>query len=290
MVAPYSVIIGMLILTVVEEGDRMSVLQWATVVTGLWIVARQSVAIREYRHISEQQRHDLIASISHELRTPLAAVTGFTQVLNDDPDLDRAERVEMISIVNAQANHLARIVGDLVDAARDQLESTTLHRTDLDVGDLVRSAVAMARGDERALDTHVVVDVEDGLAVEGDLTRLRQVLVNYITNAGRYGGGRIEVRAFGTDDQVVVEVHDDGPGVPKKHEVAIWDRFDRGAHAQGSEVRGSGLGLAIVRQLVSAHGGRTGQHRSPTLGGACFWLALPRRSTMAPVEEEASAV
>ena len=72
-----------------------------------------------------------------------------------------------------------------------------------------------------------------------------------------------------------MEVQDNGPGIPKKYAVTIWDRFERGAHTYLSRVQGSGLGLAIARQLVNAHGGHTGHRSSDRLGGACFWLSIP---------------
>jgi len=74
-------------------------------------------------------------------------------------------------------------------------------------------------------------------------------------------------------------VHDNGAGVPKKHEFSIWDRFERGAFTFMSDIQGSGLGLPITRGLVAAHHGRTGYRRSEHLGGACFWLTIPSSGT-----------
>ena len=78
-----------------------------------------------------------------------------------------------------------------------------------------------------------------------------------------------------TTNETIIEVHDNGPGIPKKHEFTIWDRFERGPHTYLSKVQGSGLGLAIARQLVAAHNGHTGNDPSERLGGACFWLTIP---------------
>ncbi len=121
------------------------------------------------------------------------------------------------------------------------------------------------------------VSVDPDLVVYGDQERLRQVLTNFVTNAVRYGGGRVHVAAGSSAGSVVVEVHDDGPGVPKKYELSVWDRFERGSHRLLSGVPGSGLGLAIARQLIEGHGGQTGYRRSEILGGACFWFVVPAR-------------
>ena len=91
-----------------------------------------------------------------------------------------------------------------------------------------------------------------------------------------YQQGTVEVHAHPTtNSEAIIEVHDNGPGIPKKYEVTIWDRFERGPHTYLSKIQGSGLGLAIARQLVAAHHGHTGHHPSERLGGACFWLTLP---------------
>lgn len=289
MIAPYTAIAILFALTLGEFGGQATTLQIATAAVGLLIIARQGVAIRETREVVEKQRNDLVASISHELRTPLTAMAGFTEILDDQPDLDPAEKAELISIVNSQTRYLTRIVGDLVEVARDKLDRTTLTYATIDADSLVQSAIGMLTNG--ASTSRITTHVQPGLTVTGDADRLRQVLVNYLTNAGRYGNGIVEVHArTTTKGQTVIEVHDNGPGIPKKHEITIWDRFERGAHTYLSKVQGSGLGLAIARQLIIAHGGHTGHHPSPQLGGACFWLTLPNTSPIIEVTSVAAAV
>jgi signal transduction histidine kinase len=278
MVAPYSAIAVLFALTLAEVGRSPTVLQIASGAVGMLIITRQAVAIRENREVVEKQRNDLVASLSHELRTPLTAMTGFTEILDKSPDLDPSDRIEMISIVNSQTRHLARIVGDLVEVARAKLDATQLHFEEIDVSDFVESAIRMLSWDVSQV--RIATHVEPGLTITGDVDRLSQVLVNYLTNAGRYGNGMVEVHAFTIDDRVVVEVDDNGPGIPKKYEHTIWERFERGAHTYMSDVQGSGLGLAIARQLIAAHGGGTGHRLSERLDGACFWFTVPVVATV----------
>jgi signal transduction histidine kinase len=273
MLAPYTAIAVLFALTFAEIGGSATTLQIAASTVGLLIIARQGVAIRENREVVEKQRNDLVASISHELRTPLTAMTGFTEILDQAPNLDRSDRIEMISIINSQTKHLARIVGDLVEVARNNLETTKLTLEEIDVSTLVDSAIEMLAYD--AAPARITTAIEPDLTVTGDIDRLRQVLLNYLTNARRYGNGIVEVHARSLNHQVLIEVHDNGPGIPKKYELTIWERFERGAHTYMSGIQGSGLGLAIARQLVAAHHGHTGHHPSQRLGGACFWLTLP---------------
>jgi signal transduction histidine kinase len=273
LVAPYSAIAVLFALTMGELGGQATVLQAATAIVGVTIILRQGVAIRETREVVERQRNDLVASISHELRTPLTAMSGFMEILAEEPDLDVAERDEMIAIVNTQTQHLTRIVGDLVEVARDKLQAVRLKPVLLPVDGVAASAVDLVAKSESAV--AVTIEVEPGLTVVADPDRLHQVLVNFLTNAFRYGRGQVHLVARTERSSVVIEVHDNGPGVPKKYELTVWDRFQRGSHTFLSEVQGSGLGLAIARQLITAHGGHTGYRRSETLGGACFWLSIP---------------
>ncbi len=285
MVAPYTAIAVLFALTLGELGGQATTLQVATAVVGILVIARQGVAIKETRDVVEKQRNDLVASISHELRTPLTAMSGFTDILDEQPDLERSDRMEMISIVNAQTKHLSRIVGDLVEVARDKLGATRLTYSTIAASELVDSAVGMLTNGASVAE--ITTHIESDLTVLGDVDRLRQVLVNYLTNAARYGNGAIEVRAYRDGTRTMIEVHDDGAGIPKKYDLTIWDRFERGPHTYLSAVQGSGLGLSIARQLVEAHDGHTGHRVSELLGGACFWLGIPAvRSDVGSVEAD----
>ena len=273
IVAPYSVVVALFAVTLAASGGRATLLQASTAVVGLMVIARQGVGIRETRQVVEKHRNDLVASISHELRTPLTAMSGFVDILDASPDLDPVERAEIVGIVASQTKHLTRIVGDLVDVARDSLWTVALNHDEIDVAGLVGTATEILGAE--AASARITTHIEPGLTITGDRGRLCQALVNYLTNALRYGNGVVEVCGRSTGHEVIVEVHDNGPGITKKFDLVIWERFERGAHTYLSDTPGSGLGLAIVRQLVSAHGGRSGHHPSERLGGACFWISLP---------------
>jgi signal transduction histidine kinase len=276
---PYAAIALLFGLTLLETGGDASTLQIASGIVGLLVIGRQGVAIRENRQLVEKQRTELIASISHELRTPLTGVIGFTALLDTEWEtIDDGERAEMISIVNEQAQHISRIVTDLVGLARNTLATTPLEFGDHDVDLLVRDGVAMV---PRLVDGTVTLetDIQPGLTIYGDRGRLIQVLVNYLTNAIRYGNGSIQLDAHTEDGQTVIDVHDNGPGVQKRYEEAIWDRFERGAHRYDATVPGSGIGLPIARMLVEAHGGTASYQRSPKLGGSSFTMSIPTQAT-----------
>ncbi|HEX5672348.1 MAG TPA: ATP-binding protein, partial [Acidimicrobiia bacterium] len=125
-------------------------------------------------------------------------------------------------------------------------------------------------------------DVEPGLYAYLDPDRIRQVLDNLVSNAIRYGRGNVYVSASTVDDDVVFEVHDDGPGIPRKYELAIWEQFERGPNRLNANVPGSGIGLAVVELIVRRHGGTATHEKSRRLGGACFRVVLPNRRRPAP--------
>ena len=232
------------------------------------MVVRQNLAVREKRELLERQRDDLIASVSHELRTPLTGIQGYAQLLAESwDDLETEERVEMLDTINTQANHLGHVVSDLIDVARDRLQSVKLTLIDYGAADIVREAVATAGGGRGI---RIEADPEARIWAEPD--RIRQVLVNLITNAIRYGGSEILVTAARNGQVVEFAVHDDGEGVPAKFQADMWGRFERGFHKGDMSVPGSGIGLSVARDLVAAHGGT---NRLGARGAA-----LPSRSSV----------
>lgn len=280
MVAPYGAAAAMLSMLVfrieAQTADLVTIeLLVGAVAVVILIIVRQALAIRETRELVERQRSALVSSISHELRTPLTAMVGFLDILSDPvQEMNEESRQELTGVVNQQATYMARIVSDLV----------MLNRKDPDLG-LEESTVSLKSVVARtvaSLDldsgSGVVTEVAPELAAYMDPDRIHQVLVNLLTNAARYGGPNRLVVGNRVGDDVVLEVHDDGDGVPKRFELMIWDRFERGAHRYNAGTPGSGIGLAVVAMLVKAHHGFVGYRRSERLGGACFTVTLPGRA------------
>ena len=248
---------------------------------------RQTAAIRENRDLVESQRATLVSSISHELRTPLTAMVGFLGLLADPevgPRLTADERAEMLSTVYAQSTYMSRIVHDLVMLARGNLDLIELRKSPTDVRDLVSSSVASVDGGRQEL----IVDVADGLQALVDADRVRQIIVNMLSNANRYGGDKVAVIARAENSTLHIDVHDDGPGVPKKFELTIWDQFERGPNRLNATVPGSGIGLAVVNAIARSHGGSADYRQSERLGGACFSITIPRAVIGPDVPAESS--
>ncbi|MDP3985038.1 MAG: HAMP domain-containing sensor histidine kinase [Acidimicrobiia bacterium] len=279
MVAAYGAVLGVVgvlvyDLTVGLPSSDRAVVGVGVVVLGALAVARQSAAIRENRLLVETARDRLVASVSHELRTPLTAAVGFTELLRTRWDsLPEAERIEIMTLTGRSLEQLSRLVSDLLMVQRGYLDSRTLRLGPVRADELaVRSVAALPE-----LAVHdVEVDVPSDLKAETDPDRAVQILTGLLDNAFKYGRPPVTLRARPRGEMVVFEVHDAGPGIAARHQVDIWEAFERGAHRLDAQRPGSGLGLTTARALARALGGSIGYRRSRELGGACFEVSLPQ--------------
>lgn len=289
LVAPYTVAVGMVGLLLWDQATTEALthrgLLIGTLMVGGLVIARQAVAIQENRVLVEEQRSALVSSISHELRTPLTAMVGFLSLLDEEEQigLSAAERGEMIGIVKAQAEYMGGIVTDLVMLAREDPSQIVLDLQVTSIEQVMSDAIHAISGDE-----DVQVSADPGITAVIDAGRIQQVLVNFISNSLRYGGPSRLLRAYVEDSQLHFEMHDDGEGVPKKYELAVFRRFERGANKLNAQVQGSGIGLAVVAAIAKAHGGKAGYRESELLGGACFSMSIPWTAGALPPETDAA--
>ncbi|VAW06816.1 hypothetical protein MNBD_ACTINO01-2448 [hydrothermal vent metagenome] len=285
VIVPYAPAVGLLVLFIVDSIVSESVdyiLLTGTIFVGLLVIARQGVAIAENRAHIEQQRNALVSTISHELRTPLTAIAGFVDIIREaDDSIDDDERYEMLDIVHQQTDYMSRIVSDLIMLARGTGSEINLIVREVTMIDLVTSAIHASGVAPQS----VTVDCPPDLIGFVDPGRLQQVLVNLLTNAARYGGPHRLVRVSAKGSGLILEVHDDGTGIPRRYEVRVWERFERGPNRLNAAIPGSGIGLAIVQAIASAHGGTASYRTSEELGGACFAVTLPARGAVAEAQQ-----
>jgi signal transduction histidine kinase len=256
----------------IAHGTDAVLLLDAVLAVGILIFLRQLVAIRRNQQRVEKQRSELVASVSHELRTPLTAIVGYLNLLNEDGDDFPADaRQEMIAEASNQADHMARLVSDLVMLARGVHRNLPLEISEVPLSTIVNSALRVVE----TTGTKIETDLAPDFSVRVDAVRVQQALSNLLSNAVRYGGDTaiLVSRIEGSD--LVFEMHDNGDGVPTKYEALIWQRFERGANRLNASNPGLGIGLAIVEAIVVSHGGKASYRRSERLGGACFSLLFP---------------
>lgn len=221
----------------------------------------------------EQLRTALVADVAHELRTPLTTLRGYTEALSDgvvEPT------PEMLRTIHDEIERLTRIVQDLDTLARRERSTRERVRAEVDLGDAVRRAVALAKPDLASRSIVVRFDEERDLPhpfAEPD--GIGQVVANLVQNAARYttDGGEIIVRLRADESAVSCAIANTGPEIPRAELPLIWERLHRVDPSRTRSSGGSGIGLAIVREIVEAHGGDVGADSSG--GQTTVWFRLP---------------
>ena len=219
-------------------------------------------------------KSEFVAMASHELRTPLTSIAGFSStILRLWETITEANKFRYVGVIDEQARRLTRLVEDLLTLS--SIESGSLRVNGSEV--FVETAVLQAIQDVGA--QGVSVSCATNLAVNVDPDHLIQIMVNYLTNALKYGGHptHVEVISHGADVQICVS--DCGAGVPDEFVDRLFERFaqadpDQSRSSSNDDGRGTGLGLSIVRALAVAHGGDAWyEPGEPT--GSCFFARLP---------------
>ena len=230
----------------------------------------------------ERVRQEFVANVGHELRTPLTAIRAAVETLLEGGMDDGEHRERFLRIVERQADHMGALIDDLTDLSRIETGAVALERSETDLAEIAREAVAQARERHPAAAVDVAVEIPAGTVAWIDRRRLVQVLVNLVENAVKFNrpGGHVWVRAAVDDAHTRVEVVDDGIGIPSDGLSKIFNRFYRVDAARSKEVPGTGLGLAIVKHLVRLHGG-TVEVRSELGRGSTFVINLPNSRTVA---------
>lgn len=243
---------------------------------------------------SERMKNDFISSVSHELRTPLTAIDGWSETLITGGGTDPEEVMQGLEIIQKESRRLTRMVEELLDFARIESGRMKLEVETFDLEMELYEAVYMYENmlsnTDMTLTYHT--DGVDNYFISGDRHRMKQVFLNIIDNAAKYGrsGKRIEVELSHTGKNVTVTVRDFGVGIPEGELPFVKERFYKGS----SKERGSGIGLAVTDEIVKLHGGtltissRAGQGTAVTVSVPAIDVhtALGVETSIASITEE----
>ncbi|HXS45861.1 MAG TPA: HAMP domain-containing sensor histidine kinase [Solirubrobacterales bacterium] len=225
----------------------------------------------------DRMKDEFVLTASHELRSPLTSVQGFAELLLLERERLTPKQAETVEVILDNTRHLVRLLNDLLDLARSDAGRLTIRPEPTDAASLIEDAVrtmgAQLDGRRQELSQEIGADLPQ---VEADRDRIRQVLVNLLTNANEYcpEGAGIEVKARRAGAEVEIDVIDNGPGIPPEQLDHIFERFTRGDAGETQRVGGTGLGLAISKSLIELHGGTIAA--SSTAGkGSIFRVRLP---------------
>ncbi|MDB4933639.1 MAG: rcsC [Labilithrix sp.] len=239
---------------------------------------------------ADRRKDEFLATLAHELRNPLAPIRSGLDVLKRARDEATRRRAEQT--IERQLGHMVRLVDDLLDVSRISRGQVELQRTRLALSAVIETAVETSRPSiEEGKHSLTVAMSEEPFWVDGDLTRLAQVVANLLNNAAKYTpeGGRIELDVHAERGDAVIRVTDTGTGIDAQALPRVFELFTRGALHQGRAQGGLGIGLSLVRDLVKMHGG-TVAAESPGVGhGSTFKVRLPLAAPVRPVESSAGA-
>jgi K+-sensing histidine kinase KdpD len=261
-----------------DEVDLVTLLgrQIGYAVQNIRTYAAERSAAEELRRLSAL-RADFVSLVSHELRAPMASIIGCATTLRERwRELQPDQRESFLALISDETKRLSTLIGDVLDTSRIEAGTFTYVFSDVDLAELVRETAAMVElgHDEVSVRTRVERMLP---VVQGDRERLRQLLVNLLTNAAKYtvAGDEIEVKAGSSNGLVTVTVRDHGPGIPAEQHSLVFEKFGRLNHG-GKSKPGAGLGLFIARSIAEAHGGSL-ELSSERGMGATFTLRLPMR-------------
>ena len=264
-----------------------------------------AVALRQLHRQQElaRLRTEFVSGVSHELRTPLAQIRWFAELLHLGKLRSDEERSRSAGIIDQEARRLTYLVENVLNFSRSEKGTNRVTPEPLDLDTEIRDAVEMftplARSRRMTLRTS-----PSRLAVTADRNALRQILLNLLDNAAKYGpaGQTITVGSDASPatggTRVRVWVEDEGPGIPPSDRVRVWEPYVRLNRAAESATGGSGIGLSVVRELVALHHGATWIEGASAGGGARVVIELPARAAsevtpqpqLAPEQEHAPAV
>ncbi|UTA47136.1 ATP-binding protein [Simiduia sp. 21SJ11W-1] len=248
-------------------------------------VQRRTAALEDAMAAAEEAnrgKSEFLAQMSHEIRNPLNGVLGVADLLMDAGLT--AEQQQLAQIITHSGQHLMGVINDILDWSKVEAGQLELEARPVDLRTLVHEVAALFQHRTGAIALHLDIDDAVPAWVEGDSTRMRQILVNLLSNAFKFTReGEVQVR-LGWRQGLEVAIEDTGIGIAKDKLARLFHRYVQGDSSVNRKFGGTGLGLAICKGLAEAMGGRI-EVRSTVGVGSCFTLWLPLADTQAPKQE-----
>ncbi|HAC5343361.1 TPA_asm: PAS domain-containing protein [Listeria monocytogenes] len=241
--------------------------------------------ITQIRHL-ENVRSEFVTNVSHELKTPVTALKGFAETLLDGAMYDEMLLKKFLTIIKEESDRLHRLIMDILALSRIEQNPVPENVELVEVDDVIEQSARTIF--EMATEKNIQVIIPEktipSVTIETDRDKLQQILINLLSNAINYTpvDGKVEVKLIEQEAEVIIEVTDNGIGIPAKDIDRVFERFYRVDKARSRHSGGTGLGLSIVKHLVENCGGRI-EVESQEEVGSTFRVTLPKKPNKYPV-------
>ena len=236
----------------------------------------------EMLRANEQFRKEFLMNLAHELRTPIFSIQGYVDTLLGGALEDKEVNRKFLTNASKSTDRLVRLVDDLDEISKLESGKIPVIQETFVIQDLIKDVYEelSLKARERDIQLLLKKGTERPIYVNADKQKIKQVLVNLVENAIKYGNdqGSVIAGCYEMDDKhVYIEISDDGPGIAEEHLPRIFERFYRADRSRARAIGGTGLGLAIVKHIIEAHG-QTVNVRSKLGVGSSFGFTLDRTS------------
>ncbi|HHQ0291542.1 TPA: two-component system histidine kinase PnpS [Listeria innocua] len=236
--------------------------------------------ITQIRHL-ENVRSEFVTNVSHELKTPVTALKGFAETLLDGAMYDEMLLKKFLTIIKEESDRLHRLIMDILALSRIEQNPVAENIEPVDVDEVIEqsSRTIFEMATEKNIQVSVPEKTIPPIIIETDRDKLQQILINLLSNAINYTpvDGKVEVKLINQEAEVIIEVTDNGIGIPAKDIDRVFERFYRVDKARSRHSGGTGLGLSIVKHLVENCGGRI-EVESQEEVGSTFRVTLPKKA------------
>lgn len=241
-----------------------------------WAIQKENEILQ--MKASETYRREFIGNVSHELKTPIFNIQGYILTLLDGGLYDEEVNMKYLKRTNKSVDRMINIVDDLEVISRLESEETQLEIAKFNIVELAKDVLDQL--ELKANESKIELSIQNEILTElvlGDIDKIQQVFVNLITNSIKYGkeGGRTEVRFFDMNENILIEIADDGIGISEVDMPRLFERFYRVDKNRSRKIGGTGLGLAIVKHIIEAHN-QTINLRSTIDVGSTFSFILKK--------------
>lgn len=232
--------------------------------------------ITEFKNL-EVMRKDFVANVSHELKTPITSIRGFAETLLDGAAEDKEAREQFLSIIFEESKRIQLLIDDLLILSRLEKDELNLQVTPVHVGSVLDEILPLIEQHAHKKQIKVQVEADDLLVFDADEDKVKQILLNLLTNAISYTpeNGIVSLKIHEQGEHICFEIKDTGIGISKEALPRIFERFYRVDKDRSRDTGGTGLGLAIVKHIVEVHDGDI-EVESELGVGTTFKVSLPK--------------